>query len=149
MTLSMRVWGIAVFLCCLAVHSGMVWGQGMNSADVTGTVTDSSGAVIPNVSVTARNLDKNTERVILTNDAGVYGTGPLVPGDRYEIIFKKEGFATLQRGPMTLRTGVTGMNVELGVTQSTQQVIVEAAVPILETASSEKSATLPSETLTQ
>ena len=118
----------------------MAWGQGTNSADVTGTVTDSSGAVIPGVTVTARNLDKNTERTIVTNDAGVYDTGPLVPGDSYEIIFKKEGFATLQRGPMTLRTGVIGMNVELGVSQSTQQVVVEAAAPILQTTSSEKSA---------
>jgi hypothetical protein len=141
---------ISMFLACLAcLFSGMAWGQGTNSADVTGTVTDASGAVVPNVTVTARNLDKNTERTITTNDAGVYDTGPLAPGDSYEITFRKEGFATLQRGPMTLRTGVTGMNVELGLSQSTQQVVVEAAAPILETTTSEKSATLVSETLTQ
>jgi hypothetical protein len=149
MTVPQCMRGIVLSLACLAVFSGMAWGQGMNSADVTGTVTDPSGAIIPGVVVTAKNLDKNTERTIVTNDAGVYGTGPLVPGDRYEIIFKKEGFATLQRGPMTLRTGVTGMNVELGLSQSTQQVMVDAAAPILETMSSEKSATLTSETLTQ
>jgi len=149
-TIPQRLWRIAVFLACtVGLFSGMAWGQGMNSADVTGTVTDQSGAVIPDVTVTAKNLDKNTERTIKTNDAGVYGTGPLAPGDRYEITFKKDGFATVQRGPMTLRTGVTGMNVQLSVSQSSQQVIVEAAAPILETTSSEKSATLASETLTQ
>lgn len=139
---------LANFLLIL-MSLGTAWGQGTNSADVTGTVTDSTGAVVPGVTVNARNLDKNTERTIVTNDAGVYSTGPLVSGDRYEIIFKKEGFATLQRGPMTLRTGVVGMNVELAVAQSAQQVLVEAAAPILQTTSSEKSTTLGSETLTQ
>src|SRR5262245_24533041 len=134
MKTAQRVWRSTVFLACLAVvFSAMAWGQGMNSADVTGTVTDPSGSVIPGVTVTARNLDKSTERAIVTNDAGVYDTGPLVSGDRYEIVFRKEGFATLQRGPMTLRTGVIGMNIELTVSQSTQQVMVEAAAPILET----------------
>jgi hypothetical protein len=126
----------------------MALGQGTNS-DVTGTVTDSTGAVIPGVTVTAKNLDKNTERIIVTNDAGVYATGPLVSGDNYQITFKKDGFATVQRGPMTLRTGVVGMNVELTIAQSSQQVVVEAMAPILQTTSSEKSATLGSETLTQ
>jgi hypothetical protein len=126
----------------------MAWAQGTNS-DVTGIVTDSTGAVMPGVTVTARNLDKNTERVIVTNDAGVYATGPLVSGDSYQITFKKEGFATLQRGPMTLRTGVVGMNVEMPVAQSSQQVVVESVAPLLQTTSSEKSATLGSETLTQ
>ena len=66
MTVLQRVWRTGVvFLACLAGFSGMSWGQGTNSADVTGTVTDSSGAVIPGVTVTARNLDKNTERTIV------------------------------------------------------------------------------------
>ena len=138
MPVSQRVWStVFVFLACLAgFFSGVARGQGTNSADVTGTVTDSSGAVIPGVAVTARNLDKNTERSIVTNEAGVYATGPLVSGDNYQITFKKEGFATLQRGPMTLRTGVIGMNVELGLAQATQQLVVEAAAHILESTSS-------------
>ena len=139
---------ISTLLLCLLSSAAMALGQGTNS-DVTGTVTDSTGAVIPGVTVTAKNLDKNTERIIVTNDAGVYATGPLVSGDNYQITFKKDGFATVQRGPMTLRTGVVGMNVELTIAQSSQQVVVEAMAPILQTTSSEKSATLGSETLTQ
>jgi len=119
----------------------------MNSAQVTGTVTDPTGSVIPGVTVTANNLDKNTERVCTTNDAGLYDTGPLAPGDRYELVFKKEGFSTLRRGPMTLRVGSVGMNTELSVGQTTQEVLVRAEAPILETTSSEKGATLTAETL--
>lgn len=148
MTKSEVLQKIAVTLLCFITPAGVAWGQGTNS-DVTGIVTDSTGAVVPGVTVTAKNLDKNTERTILTNEAGVYATGPLVSGDNYQITFKKEGFATLQRGPMTLRTGVVGMNVELTIAQSSQQVVVESAAPLLQTTSSEKSATLGSETLTQ
>ena len=133
-------------LFCLL--SALAWGQGTNS-DVTGIVTDATGAIVPRVTVTAKNLDKNTERAIVTNEAGVYSTGPLVAGDNYQITFKKEGFATLQRGPMTLRTGVVGMNVELTIAQSSQQVVVESVAPLLQTTSSEKSATLGSDILTQ
>jgi hypothetical protein len=140
---------VAIYLWTVLLGVGIVWGQAMNSADVTGTVTDPSGAVIPGVTVTARNLDKNTERVITTNDAGLYDTGPLAPGDRYMIVFKKEGFSTQQHGPMTLRVGLIGLNVQLTLGQATQAVEVNAAAPLLETTSSEKSATMPSETLAQ
>ncbi len=102
---------------------------------------------MPAVSVTIRDLDKNTERTITTNDAGVYDTGPLVPSDRYLFIFKKEGFTSLQRGPMTLNQGVTGLNVQLTVGQSAQQIVVEAAAPLLETTTAELSSTIGQETL--
>ena len=105
------------------VYPVSAWGQATNSADVTGSVTDPSGAVVPGVRVTVRDLDKNTERTFVTNASGLYDTGPLVPSDHYLIIFKKEGFATVQRGPMTLSAGVTGLNVQLTLGQSTQQVV--------------------------
>ena len=140
---------LVLYACLVCLASGLAWGQATNSASVTGTVTDPSGAVVPGVTVTATDLDKNTERTITTNEAGLYDTGPLVPGDRYEIVYKKEGFATLRRGPMTLRVGSIGMNAELSLGQTTQEVVVREAAPILETTSSEKSATLPAETLAQ
>src|SRR6185437_6044296 len=127
--------------------ASLAWGQATNSADVTGTVTDATGAVVPAVAVSIKDIDKNTERAVLTNASGVYDTGPLVPTDRYLITFKKEGFSTMQRGPFTLTTGVTGMNVELSVGQTTQQVIIEAAAPLLETTTAETSQTVSQETL--
>ena len=138
------------FLLCLgiAMMSLQAWGQATNSSDVTGSVTDPSGAIVPGVVVTVKDLDKNTERVILTNSSGVYDTGPLVPSDRYVITFKKEGFATLQRGPITLSSGTTGMNIQLTLGQSTQQVMVqETGAPLLETTTAEISQTIPQETL--
>ena len=88
----------------LALYSGIAFGQATNSADVTGTVTDTTGAVIPGATVTVKDLDKNLQHVITTNGAGVYDSGPIVPNDRYTVTFTKEGFAPLQRGPMVLRS---------------------------------------------
>lgn len=130
-----------------ALSAGMVFGQATNSADVTGTVTDPSGAVIPGVTVTVTDLDKNIQHVYVTNDSGLYDTGPIVPEDNYTIIFKKDGFSRLQRGPMLLHIGQTGLNVRLTVGQATQQVVVNETAPLLQTTSAEMSATLPDQTL--
>jgi hypothetical protein len=137
-----------LFAATAGVLSCLAWGQATNSSDVTGSVTDPSGAVVPDVTIMVKDLDKNTERVVVTNSSGVYDTGPLVPSDRYVFTFKKEGFATLQRGPMTLSAGVTGLNVQLTLGQSTQQIVIqEASAPLLETTTAEISQTIPQETL--
>ena len=135
-------------VCMICLHPVVLWGQATNSADVTGSVTDPSGAVVPGVKVIVKDIDKNTEHTFVTNDSGLYDTGPLVPSDQYLITFSKEGFSTLQRGPMTLRSGVTGLNVQLPIGQSTQQIsIMETGAPLLETTTAEISSTVPQETL--
>jgi Carboxypeptidase regulatory-like domain len=136
-------------LFALSLSAGMAFGQATNSADVTGTVTDSTGAVIPGVTVTVTDVDKNIQHVYVTNDSGLYDTGPIVPEDSYTIVFKKDGFSTLQRGPMVLNVGQIGLNVQLKVGQTTQQVVVNESAPLLQTTSSELSATLPDQTLQQ
>ena len=121
--------------------------QATNSADVTGTVTDATGAVIPGVAVTVTDIDKNIKHSYVTNDSGLYDTGPIVPEDHYTIVFRKDGFSTLQRGPMVLNIGRTGLNVQLSVGQTTQQVVVNESAPLLQTTSAEMSSTLASQTL--
>jgi len=140
--------GVSLCACIASFTSGPAWCQATNSADVTGSVTDPSGAVVPDVNVTVQDLDKNTERALVTNASGLYDTGPLVPADHYTLIFKKEGFTTVQRGPMTLTAGVTGLNVQLTVGTSSQSVIVQdAAAPLLETSTAEISQTIAQGTL--
>jgi len=134
--------------CIISSYPGVVWGQASNSADVTGSVTDPSGSVVPGVTVTVKDIDKNSERTVVTNDSGVYDTGPLVPSDQYLITFKKEGFGSVQRGPMTLRSGVIGLNVQLAIGASTQTIsIAETSAPLLETTTAEISYTMTQEAL--
>jgi hypothetical protein len=130
-----------------ALYSAMAFAQATNSADITGTVTDATGAVVPGVTVTVTDVDKNSQHVYTTNAAGLYDTGPIVPEDHYTVVFKKEGFSSLQRGPMLLNIGRTGMNVQLSVGQTTQQIVVNESAPLLQTTSAEMSSTLQEQTL--
>ena len=109
MKVKMRTLGLLFALFMLATQ--MVFAQATNSADVTGTVTDPTGAVLPGVSVTIKDVDKGLVSTVATNKAGVYDSGPVIPNDHYTITFKRQGFTTLQRGPMVLQVGTTGMNV--------------------------------------
>ncbi|MGA8632859.1 MAG: TonB-dependent receptor, partial [Terracidiphilus sp.] len=122
-------------------------GQATNSADVTGTVTDSTGAVVPGVTIAIKDVDKGEVRTITSNGAGAYDTGPVVPNDNYTITFSREGFESVQRGPMLLQVGQIGLNVQLPVGQSTQQVVVNENAPLLQTTSAELSTTIPTDTL--
>lgn len=142
--MSLRTQSIGLLFAMCAT---MALAQATNSADVTGTVTDATGAVIPGVSITVTDVEKNIKHVYITNDSGLYDTGPIVPEDHYTIVFRKDGFSTLQRGPMVLNIGRTGLNVQLSVGQTTQNVVVNTSAPLLQTTSAEMSSTLPSETL--
>src|SRR5579883_2590997 len=138
---------LVVSACVAWLYPGAAWGQATNSADVSGTVTDSSGAVVPGVEVTVLDVDKNVAKNLVTNNSGVYDTGPIIPDDHYTFTFKKAGFATVQRGPMTLSSGVTGMNMQLNVAQATEQVVIQETAPLLQTTTAEIASTIPAETL--
>ena len=95
--------------------------QSTNSGDIRGTVTDASGAVMPGVTVTAEDVDKNVTRTYTTNGSGLYDTGSIVP-DHYILTYTKDGFNTVVRGPITLQVGISGVNATLSVGATTQRV---------------------------
>jgi hypothetical protein len=64
----------------LVLGSSIVLGQATNSADVTGSVTDAKGAVIPGATVVITDLDKGIVRTII-NQSGTYDTGPIILED--------------------------------------------------------------------
>src|ERR1017187_484122 len=74
---------IPIVLILFATLATVAFGQATNSADIRGTVTDSSGAVILGASITVKDVDKGDQHVFTTDGAGIYDTGPLVPDDRY------------------------------------------------------------------
>ncbi|MGH9587520.1 MAG: carboxypeptidase regulatory-like domain-containing protein [Acidobacteriaceae bacterium] len=60
---------------------------------VTGVVTDSTGAVIPGVTVVLTNPSKGTKVTAVTNSAGSYRIANVPPGPDYELVFSHEGFS--------------------------------------------------------
>lgn len=145
MTKTMR-WILPLLL--LMFGSGACLAQNTNSGDLRGTVTDSTGAVVPGVTVTVKDVDKDVTRTYVTNGAGLYDTGAIVM-DHYLLTFTKEGFQTFVRGPVTVTLGIQTVNAVLDVGKVSQQVVVNTDVPMLETESGAQEGSFQSETMTE
>ena len=136
----------AVILCIPLCVAGPAFSQSTNSGDIRGTVTDSSGAVVPGVTVTVLNLDTGATKDLVTNSDGLYDTASILPGN-YRVTFTKEGFGKLVRGPITLQVGNVTVNAVLKVGRIAETVEVKADIPLLKTESAEQSTTFDSQTM--
>lgn len=128
--------------------SGAAIAQNTNSGDIRGTVTDSSGALLPGVKITVLNVDTGVAKDYTSDSAGLYDTSSIVAGN-YKITFELAGFQQLVRGPVTVQVGLTTVNGQLQVGSVTQQVVVNTDVPLLKTETGEQSTTLAAEVLSQ
>jgi hypothetical protein len=68
---------------------------------IQGTVTDTSGAVLPGATVTIRNQDTGAQRVVVTNEAGLY-TATFLQIGRYVVSATMSSFSTVTRDEVTL-----------------------------------------------
>jgi hypothetical protein len=101
--------------------------------EITGEVTDPTGAVAPNATVTAINPATNVSRATTTNGAGVYSFPGLVPGV-YQVKVEAAGFETSIRNNVELQVQQTArLDFTLIVGQATQTVQVSAAGELLAT----------------
>lgn len=104
------------------------------TAQLTGVVTDSSGAVVPSAKVTATNVDTGVARDSTSNESGNYLVTALTPG-RYNVTAEKAGFKVMKRGPITLAVDqVGGLNFAMEVGEAQETVTVEASSILLDTA---------------
>lgn len=143
-------WGAVRRLTAIMVvaGAGLCFAQSTNSGDVRGTVTDPSGAVIPDVSVTVLNVQTGVSKQFVTNQDGLFDTSSIVTGS-YTLTFERQGFETFVRGPITVQVGDTTVNAQLKVGSSAQRVVVTTDVPLLQTESGEQSSTIESKTMEQ
>jgi len=132
------------FLLALAVSmlaSTLAFAQSSTTGEISGTVTDPSGAVLPNVSVTLKSLDKGNTQTGTTNAQGAYRFSLLSPGN-YSIAADAPGFKTssISQSVSVGAVAITNIKMELGTTGTTVEVSGEA--PLLQTDSSEISTTM-------
>jgi outer membrane receptor for ferrienterochelin and colicin len=106
---------------------------------IDGTVTDASGAVLPGVTVSLKNTATNYEQVQVTDSQGRF-RGVLLPLGPYEVTASLEGFARQVQKGLELRVGQTlDVDIKLGQTTASEQIVVTAAAPLIETSRTEGS----------
>jgi len=115
----------------LFLAPAMLLAQG-NRAEITGTVTDPSGASVTGVDVTAKNVATGVKSRTVTNDSGIYAILNLFPGT-YSLEFKKDGFKPIEVPGISLdSTKVAQLNETLALGSLSDSVTVTAEAPILD-----------------
>lgn len=125
---------IFIFAIYLLILSQPALAQ-VTTGTILGVVRDGTGAVIPGVSITVKNLDTGTARNVVSDEQGRYQASSLALGN-YEAEAQKEGFQAEVRRGIELTVGREAvLNFELQVGAVTQTVEVAGEAPLIETTS--------------
>jgi Carboxypeptidase regulatory-like domain/TonB dependent receptor len=102
-------------------------------ATILGTITDSTGAVVPGAQVTVIDTNTNTRREAAANDSGFFAVANLEPG-AYRVEVEHPGFRRIVRAGIDLTPNVTvRVDLELQPGTVSETVDVTASAPILQT----------------
>jgi hypothetical protein len=109
----------------------------IDRASLNGTVSDPSGASVPNAKVEVVSPNTGFKRQVETGDAGVYSITGL-PIGMYDLTISREGFKTFEEKGIALLVGQTRtINAQLVVGAAIQKVDVQSTVQALESANAE------------
>src|SRR5437867_10901448 len=105
------------FVLVLTLFSGVPANAQVTGATLSGTVTDTSGAVIPGVMIAIKNRATGVVRSLTTGEAGFYSAPNLQAGS-YDVTASAPGFSTVAQSNITL-TGAAQqqLNISLKVGQ--------------------------------
>ena len=99
--------------------------RGQTVASISGTITDASGAVLAGATVTVKNLETGSQRIVAADDAGRFDAESLVVG-QYEVKAEAQGFRPEIRTGLTLVVGQRAeVNLTLRVGQVQEAVVVQ------------------------
>src|SRR6266849_363669 len=125
-----RVQSVVGFVISMSALATLAAAQG--TADMVGRVTDSSGGILPGVTVTARHLATNITRTTVTSETGDY-TFTALPAGEYEVKTELSGFRT-ETSRVTLATGDRArVDFRLNIGAVTESVVVTSDVQQLQT----------------
>ena len=119
------------------------------NGQITGLVSDSSGAAVVGADVNAVNQATGVTYQTTTNDSGLYVLPQLLPGP-YDVTVNKSGFGTSQRSDLTVRTGdhlSMNFSIKPGVVQ--ESVTVTDAAPLLNADQTSQSTVLDNKMITE
>jgi hypothetical protein len=118
--------------CLMANFSVPQQAQSIISGDITGTVSDPSGATIPGATITLTNLSTNVSHKTTTNAEGSYRFAFVPPGT-YQLNAGATGFQNQTRSGIVVTAGQpTTVSMQLAVACASESVTVEAAGPLVQ-----------------
>jgi hypothetical protein len=139
-----------VFVLGLLPAGPVASAQGVGaSADLAGTVTDPSGADVPNAKVTVLDTAKGLQRSVVTDEHGFYHLSGLAPAS-YKLSVEHAGFQTEVIPSLSLTVGQTlGLDFHLKLAGLSGQVEVSSELPAVETERGSQANTLTQEDIAQ
>ncbi len=106
---------------------------GAQQSGLTGSVTDTTGAVIVAAEVSLVNRDTGVDRVAQTNESGAFNFTLVQPGT-YELRCESVGFKTYRQSGLVMETGLTKtVSIQLEIGEITETIEVTGSAPLLET----------------
>ena len=120
--------------------------QNANTGEIKGSVMDPSGAVVPGAAVSIKNVQTGLVTSRTTNQSGLYDVPFLGPGN-YTVTFSKEGFRGFVREGIVLQIETLEISVTLQVGAASQEIVVNAMAPLIETETSDQHVDLSARTV--
>jgi len=142
-----RLAWLSIALFTLAVSASLL---AQDTASITGTVTDPSGAAVKGAQVRVSSLDRGIDHTVPTNDSGDYLVAGLPPGP-VDVAVTAQGFKKFEAKGVILRVGQkarTDIALQVGAT-STEVTVEGASVAQVETQSSDLAGTVTGKQITQ
>ncbi|HEU5258660.1 MAG TPA: carboxypeptidase regulatory-like domain-containing protein [Vicinamibacterales bacterium] len=130
----------------LLFTSPALYAQSGNST-ISGLVKDTTGAALPGVSIVVRNVETAVSFDAVSNEAGLYRVGALVPG-HYRVEASVDGFEPFIRTVTLVVSQTLAIDVTLDVARQNETVSVEATVPLVDSQTSNIAQTVTREMLT-
>jgi outer membrane receptor for ferrienterochelin and colicin len=141
-TSALRLLRPAAFLAFIGFLSVMPAAAQFDTGTISGSITDSSGAVIPNATVTVTNVGTSFKKTLQTDGNGNYTASALPFGD-YAVTASASNFAAAESQRFTLNVGSTvHVNLTMNVAAANQQVEVTGTSTTVDTSSSTAGTTL-------
>src|SRR5215475_10216535 len=139
---------IALLFLLLAVCAANLFGQAGTSFTLQGTLLDPSGAVIPDGSITVKNVSLGLTRTAQSDSQGHYLVAALPPAGQYEISVQAKGFAPQTSKGLTFASGGDSVvNFTLKPGTVTESVEVSTEAPLVESSKSDISHVVGSQQL--
>jgi outer membrane receptor protein involved in Fe transport len=122
-----------ILTAALLLCAGSAFAQSGASGNIEGIVTDSTGGVLPGVTVTIRNMATNVTRETVTESNGRYRAAALQPG-KYEVTASLSGFQAQPVSNIEVQIGQTApVDVKMHAAGVAETVMVTAEAPVIDT----------------